>query len=117
MHYDTLLELPNRIGISLIGYLSSKLAHLLLNLITINEGHFTCSDLSGSFPDHSHGVGVRFIEPLTQCGAFLWCQLFDCFLDFSQISPPDTSNLVDPVTGLTIRELLLEAVRKKGPER
>jgi len=38
--YDTLLELPNRIGISLIGYLSSKLAHLLLNLIAINQGRF-----------------------------------------------------------------------------
>ena len=37
LHYDTLLEPPNRIGISLIGYLSSKLAHLLLNLITITH--------------------------------------------------------------------------------
>ncbi len=83
--YDTLLELPNRIGISLIGYLSSKLAHLLLNLIAINQGRFTCPDLSDSFPDDSHGVGVRFIEPLTKCGAFLWCQLFNRFLDFSQI--------------------------------
>ena len=85
LHYDTLLELPNRIGISLIGYLSSKLTHLLLNLIPINQGRFTCSDLSDSFPDDSHGVGVRFIEPLTKCSAFLWCQLFDRFLDFSQI--------------------------------
>jgi hypothetical protein len=50
LHYDTLLELPNRIGISLIGYLSSKLAHLLFNLIAINQGRFTCSDLSDSFP-------------------------------------------------------------------
>src|ERR1700736_5339600 len=37
LHYDTLLGLPNRIGISLSGYLSSKLAHLLLNLIAIYQ--------------------------------------------------------------------------------
>ena len=42
LHYDTLLELPNRIGISLIGYLSSKLAHLLLNLIAINGNDKPC---------------------------------------------------------------------------
>ena len=69
----------------MIGYLSSKLAHLLLNLIAINQGRFTCSDSSDSFPNDSHSVGVRFIEPLTKCGAFLWCQFFDRFLDFSQI--------------------------------
>jgi hypothetical protein len=85
LHFDTLLELPNGIGISLIGYLPSKFAHFLLNSIAIDQRRFTCSDLSDSFPDDSHGVGVRFIEPLTKCGAFLWCQLFHRFLDFSQI--------------------------------
>jgi hypothetical protein len=36
--YDALLELPNRIGSSPIGDLSSKLAHLLLDSIAINQG-------------------------------------------------------------------------------
>jgi hypothetical protein len=75
LHHDTLLEVPNRIGISLIGYLPSKLAHLLLYLSAVNQGRLTCSDLSDSFPDNSHGAGVRFIEPLAKCGAFFWCQL------------------------------------------
>jgi len=44
LHCDTLLQLPNRIGISLIGDLSSKLAHLFLNSITVNQGRFTCPD-------------------------------------------------------------------------
>ena len=68
----------------MIGDLSNKLAHLFLNLITVNQGRFTRSDLSDSFPDNSHNVGVRFIEPFTKCCALLRCQLFDCFLDFSQ---------------------------------
>jgi hypothetical protein len=92
LHHDTLLEVPNRIGISLIGYLPSKLAHLLLYLSAVNRGRLTCSDLSDSFPDNSHGAGVRFIEPLAKCGAFFWCQLFDRFLDFSQISHIRTSS-------------------------
>jgi hypothetical protein len=37
-----------------------------LNLITVNQGCFTCPGLSDSFPNDSHSVGIKFVDPFTE---------------------------------------------------